>query len=130
MRYLSLPELLVLHDHIITDTGGSFGVRDLPALESALAQPRASFDGNELYPDIVAKAATLGFLLVANHPFVDGNKRLGHAAMEVFLVLNHHEIESDIDEQEHIILSIASGQLNRPDFEQWLRQHTKMIRQH
>jgi death-on-curing protein len=52
MRYLTLPELLVLHDHIITETGGSFGVRDLPALESALAQPRASFDGNELYPDI------------------------------------------------------------------------------
>jgi hypothetical protein len=49
--------------------------------------------------------------------------------LEVFLVLNHHEIEVDIDEQEHIILSIASGQLNRPDFEQWLRQHTKMIRQ-
>ena len=129
MRYLSLPELLVLHDHIIADTGGSFGVRDLPALESALAQPRVSFDGNELYPDIVAKAATLGFLLVANHPFVDGNKRVGHAAMEVFLVLNHHEIEAGIDEQEHIILSIASGQLNRPDFEQWLRQHTKMVRQ-
>jgi len=82
MRYLSLPELLVLHDHIIADTGGSFGVRDLPALE-----------------------------------------------MEVFLVLNHHEIEAGTDEQEHIILSIASGQLNRPDFEQWLRQHTKMVRQ-
>ena len=119
MRYLSLPELLVLHDHVITSTGGSFGVRDLPALESALAQPRATFDGNELYPDIVA-----------NHPFVEGNKRVGHAAMEVFLVLNGYEIEADIDEQEHIILSIASGQLNRPDFEQWLRQHTKMVRQH
>jgi death-on-curing protein len=128
MRYLSLPELLVLHDHVITSTGGSFGVRDLPALESALAQPRATFNGNELYPDIVAKAVTLGFLLVANHPFVDGNKRVGHAAMEVFLVLNGHEIEADIDEQEHIILSIASGQLNRPDFEQWLRQHTKKVR--
>lgn len=127
MRYLSLPELLVLYDHIIADTGGSFGIRDLPALESALAQPHATFDGNELYPDLVAKAATLGFLLVANHPFVDGNKRVGHAAMEVFLVLNGHEIEADIDEQEHIILSIASGQLDRPDFEQWLRRHTKRL---
>ncbi len=101
MRFLSLSEALVLHDHVITDTGGSFGVRDLPALESALAQPRATFDGNELYPDIVAKAATLGFLLVSNHPFVDGNKRVGHAAMEVFLVLNGREIEADVDEQEH-----------------------------
>jgi death-on-curing protein len=126
MRYLSLPEVLVLHDHVITGSGGSFGVRDLPALESALAQPRATFDGNELYPDIAAKAATLGFLLVSNHPFVDGNKRVGHAAMEVFLVLNGHEIDADVDEQEHIILSIASGQLSRPAFEQWLREHTKI----
>ena len=127
MRYLFLPELLVLHDHIITGTGGSFGVRDLPALESVIAQPRATFNGNELYPDIMAKAATLGFLLIANHPFVDGNKRVGHAAMEVFLVLNGYEIDADIDEQEHIILSIASGQLNRSALEQWLRQHTKKI---
>jgi len=126
MRFLSLSEVLILHEHVITDTGGSFGIRDLPALESALAQPRATFDGNELYPDIVAKAAALGFLLVSNHPFVDGNKRVGHAAMEVFLILNGCEIVADIDEQEHIILSIASGQLDRAEFEQWLRGHTKM----
>jgi death-on-curing protein len=126
MRYLSLPEVLMLHDRVITATGGSFGVRDLSALESAVAQPRATFNCNELYPDIVAKAATLGFLLVANHPFVDGNKRVGHAAMEVFLVLNGREIEADIDEQEHIILSVASGQLSRLEFEQWLREHTKV----
>lgn len=126
MRCLSLSEVLLLHDHVITDTGGSFGVRDLPALESALAQPRATFDGNELYPDIVAKAAALGFLLVSNHPFVDGNKRVGHAAMEVFLVLNGREIEAGVNEQEHIILSIASGQLDRAELEQWLREYTKM----
>jgi len=127
MRYLSLSEVLILHDHVITDTGGSFGVRDLPALESALAQPHATFDGNSLYPDLVAKAATLGFLLVANHPFVDGNKRVGHAAMEVFLVLNGREVEADVDEQEQVILSIASGKLNRSTFEQWLRKHTKSL---
>ena len=74
----------------------------------------------------MAKAAALGFLLVSNHPFVDGNKRVGHAAMEVFLVLNGCEIEAGVDEQEHIILSIASGQLDRAEFEQWLREHTKM----
>lgn len=115
----------MLHDHVITATGGSFGIRDLSALESAVAQPRATFDGNELYPDIVAKAATLGFLLVANHPFVDGNKRVGHAAMEVFLVLNGREIEADVDEQELIILSVASGQLSRMELEQWLKKHTR-----
>lgn len=126
MRYLTLPEVLYLHDQIITSSGGSHGVRDISVLESALAQPRATFDGVELYPDLIAKAATLEFLLVANHPFVDGNKRIGHAAMEVFLLLNGHEIEASVDDQEHIILAVASGQLNRVGLEQWLRGHTTM----
>ncbi|MCK5058668.1 MAG: type II toxin-antitoxin system death-on-curing family toxin [Candidatus Aminicenantes bacterium] len=127
MHYLTLPEVLVLHDRIITTSGGSPGIRDLAAFESALAQPRATFDGIELYPDIIAKAAALGFLLVANHPFVDGNKRVGHAAMEVFLVLNGCEIEATVDDQEQIILAVASGQLNGVSLEKWLREHTKMI---
>ncbi len=126
MRYLTLPEVLTLHDRVITTTGGSSGIRDLSALESALAQPRATFNGDELYPDIVAKAATLGFLLVANHPFVDGNKRVGHAAMEVFLVLNGQEITADVDDQEQLILAVASGQLDRLGLEKWLRTHITM----
>ncbi len=84
----------------------------------------ATFDGNELYPDLVSKAATLGFLLVSNHPFVDGNKRVGHAAMEVFLILNGFEIEAGVDNQEQLILDVASGKLNRMDFEKWLKEHT------
>jgi death-on-curing protein len=124
MRYLTLPEVLILHDRIITTTGGSSGIRDLSALESALAQPQATFDGDELYPDLVAKAATLGYLIVANHPFIDGNKRVGHAAMEVFLVLNGREIEANVDDQERLILAVASGQLDRLGLEQWLLKHT------
>ncbi len=124
MRYLKLPEVLTLHDRIITTTGGSPGIRDLSALESAIAQPRATFDGGELYPDLVAKAAALGYLIVANHPFIDGNKRVGHAAMEVFLVLNGHEIEANVDDQEQLILAVASGQLDRLGLEQWLLEHT------
>jgi death-on-curing protein len=126
MRFLSLPEVLLLHDRIIISPGGSHGIRDVSALESALAQPRATFDEVDLYPDLIAKAAALGFLLVANHPFLDVNKRIGHAAMEVFLVLNGHEIEASVDDQENIILAVASGKLNRRGLEQWLRKHTKM----
>jgi death-on-curing protein len=126
MRYLTLPEVLTLHDRIITTTGGSPGIRDLSALESALAQPQATFDGDELYPDLVAKAAALGYLIVANHPFIDGNKRVGHAAMEVFLVLNGREIEANVDDQEQLILAVASGQLDRLGLEQWLLEHTKI----
>jgi death-on-curing protein len=75
MRYLSISEVFELHDRIITSTGGFRGVRDLNALESAVNQPRQTFDQKDLYSDIVTKAAALCFSLVMNHPFVDGNKR-------------------------------------------------------
>ena len=113
-----------MHSEVIASTGGGTGLRDLGALESAIAQPKATFDGKDLYPDIVSKAAVLGFGIIANHPFVDGNKRTGHAAMSVFLLLNGHEIQANVDEQEQIILDVASGTLNRSDFEKWLREHT------
>ena len=86
MRYLTLNEVLTLHDRLIVQTGGSIGVRDIGRLESSLAQPRMTFDGAELYPTLAEKAATLGFSIIQNHPFLDGNKRTGHAAMEIFFV--------------------------------------------
>jgi death on curing protein len=103
IRYLSLLEVLSLHCQIINQSGGASGVRDLGALESAVAQPLMTFGGEDLYPTIVDKAAALGFSLVMNHPFVDGNKRIGHAAMETFLVLNRLEINASVDEQERVI---------------------------
>src|SRR5450759_5016708 len=113
MRYLSLAEAVELHRIIIEQTGGSSGLRDMGALESAMAQPRMTFGGNDLYPSLVEKAAALCFSLVKNHSFVDGNKRVGHAAMETFFVLNGLEIDASIDEQEQIMLSVAAGQLSR-----------------
>ena len=123
MRYLALREILELHDKIIEVTGGARGIRDIRALESAINQPRLTFNRTDLYPDIVAKAAALCFFLVMNHPFVDGNKRIGHAAMETFLILNGFEIEASVDEQEQIILQLASGELNRESFTLWLNDH-------
>jgi death on curing protein len=124
MRFLSLAEVLTLHSNVIAKTGGVNGVRDLGALESAITQPRATFGGDDLYPDILSKAATLGFGLIANHPFVDGNKRIGHAAMAVFLMLNGYSIRSTVDDQEAIILEVASATLDRAEFESWLKNHT------
>jgi death-on-curing protein len=123
MRFLSLREVLDLHRRLIDQTGGAAGVRDLGALESALAQPRMTFGGQDLYPTLAEKAAALCFSLVQNHPFVDGNKRVGHAATEVFLMLNHFEIQASVDEQEELILSIASGIQSREDLVQWLEAH-------
>jgi death-on-curing protein len=121
MRYLILKEILELHRRIIEQSGGLKGLRDVGMLESALAQPLMTFGGEELYPTLVEKASALGFSLIKNHPFLDGNKRIGHAAMEIFLVLNNHEISAPIDEQEQIILKVASGELGRDGFTEWLR---------
>lgn len=127
MRDLSLPEVLDLHDQLIEAFGGSRGIRDLGALESALAQPLATFGGDDLYPGLFAKAAALGFSLVMNHPFRDGNKRVGHAAMEIFLVLNGYELVAPLDEQERVMLDLASGQLSRDAFARWVREHVTTI---
>jgi death-on-curing protein len=108
-------------------SGGALGVRDLGGLESALAQPRMTYGGEEFYPEIGAKAATLAYSLIMNHPFVDGNKRLGHAAMEVFLVLNGFELHADDDEQESAILNLAASRLSREEFTIWVQGHIRKI---
>ncbi len=85
MRWLQLAEVLELHRRLLAQSGGSPGLRDLGLLEASLALPRQSFAGADLYPGLIAKAAALGFSLIQNHPFVDGNKRIGHAALEITL---------------------------------------------
>jgi death-on-curing protein len=84
VRYLTFAEVLELHRRVVYETGGATALRDLGALESATAQPRASFGGNDLYPSLEEKAGALAFSLIQNHPFIDGNKRVGHAALETF----------------------------------------------
>lgn len=121
MRFLTLPQLLELHRRVIRQSGGSDGVRDIGAAESALAQPMMSFGGTPLYASLEEKAAALCFSLVMNHPFVDGNKRIGHAAMETFLVLNAHELSADVAESEMIILQLAAGRLSREELLDWIQ---------
>ena len=123
MRDLTLNEVLEVHRQVIAQSGGAEGLMHLPALESALAQPQMTFGGEDLYPTLVDKAAALGYALIKNHPFLDGNKRTGHAAMEVFLVLNGYEIHADVEEQEHVILQVAASEIDRKEFTTWLRTH-------
>jgi death-on-curing protein len=124
MRFLTLIEVLELHRRVIEQSGGAFGIREVGLLESAIAQPRMTFGGEDLYPSLIEKAAALGFSIIMNHPFVDGNKRTGHAVTETFLVLNGMEISASIDEQECVILAIASGELERDTFVEWLKRNT------
>ena len=123
MRYLGLGDILELDRRIMEETGGATGVRDLNGLQSALAQPRMTFEGNDLYPSVAAKAAALGFSLIMNHPFMDGNKRVGHAAMELFLLMNGQEIAAAVDEQQEAILRVAKGEMRLEEFLNWLERH-------
>ena len=123
MRFLALNEVLALHRLIIQQSGGTLGIINLKALESALAQPRLTFGETDLYPSIAEKASILGYSLIKNHPFLDGNKRIGHAAMEVFLLLNGLEIQATVDEQETMVMQVASGKIAREEFTIWLQDH-------
>ncbi|MCH8019252.1 type II toxin-antitoxin system death-on-curing family toxin [candidate division KSB1 bacterium] len=122
MKIISLFQILEMHRQIIAQSGGSLGIRDFGALESALAQPTMTFDKKELYPTVTEKTAALTFSLAMNHPFVDGNKRIAHAAMEVFLFLNGHEINATVDEQEELFLNLASGKLTRGELSEWIKE--------
>jgi death-on-curing protein len=125
VRYLSLAEILELHRRITAVSGGAVSLRDLGALESAVAQPRASFAGEDLYPDLAAKATALALSLINNHPFVDGNKRVGHAALETFLILNGYELDATVDAGEEIILAVAAGRAVREELLEWVRPISK-----
>ena len=127
MRYLTLAEVLELHRRVIEQAGGAEGVRDLGAIESAVAQPQMTFGGRDLYPTIDSKATALCFSLVMNHPFVDGNKRVGHAAMETFLVINGFELASDADDAERVILDLAAGKLSREGLLEWVASHIQRL---
>lgn len=127
MRYLTVNEILEIYSRIMQQSGGATGIHDLGALESAAAQPRMTFGGKDLYPTIVEKASALGFSLIQNHPFVDGNKRTGHAALEMFLVLNGYEIDATVDEQVIVILQVAASQMERKTFSDWIGTHTRPI---
>lgn len=116
MRYISVDEIVELHRRVVERSGDAHGIRDRGSLESSVFQPLQSFGEQELYPALAEKAAALGYFLIQNHPFLDGNKRVGHAALETVLILNGFELSASIDEQEEIVLSIARGELSRERF--------------
>lgn len=128
MRFLVLPDVILLHKRLLEETGGGLGLRDIAGLESALAQPQMTFSGEDLYPDIAEKASALMFSLVLNHPFVDGNKRVGYAAAELFLWLNGYELQANIDTAEQIVLSLAAGNFERKALAIWIQEHCVRLR--
>ena len=123
MRRLSYEQVLRLHDALIEEFGGTAGIRDQRLLDSALNMPFATFGGRYLYTSLQAKAAQLGFGLVSNHPFVDGNKRIGAHVMLVFLALNGIELAYKQEDLIDIVLEVASGQVNAQGLLEWILEH-------
>ncbi len=123
MIILSKKQILLLHSQILKETGGSDGVRDDGLLESAINSPFHSFGGTDAFPSIQQKAARLGYGLVKNHAFVDGNKRIGAHAMLVFLALNKIELDYTQEELSNIFLKVASGESGFEDLLQWITKH-------
>lgn len=123
MIILSKEQIILLHSNLITETGGSEGIRDEQLLESAINAPFQTFDNIEVFPSIQQKAARLGYGLIKNHAFVDGNKRIGTHAMLVFLALNKIELEYTQSELSDTILKVASDEYSFEDLSKWILDH-------
>lgn len=123
MKTLSKRQILMLHQQLVEQTGGSDGIRDDGLLDSALSAPFQSFDNTDVYPSLQQKAARLCFGLVKKHPFVDGNKRIGAHAMLVFLAVNGVELTYTQTELSDIILQVAASEKEYPDLLDWLIRH-------
>ena len=123
MIKISVEMAELLHQLIAQETGGGIGVRDEGLLDSALEGAFATFDGCDLYPSKEEKGARIGFNLISNHAFVDGNKRIGMHLMLSFLELNGIKIRCTDDDIVRAGLGVASGEMNYEDLLQWVREH-------
>ena len=123
MIVLTKEQIIMLHEHLIRETGGSPGLRDDALLDAAIHAPFQSYDGTDMFPSIQQKAARLGYGLIKNHAFVDGNKRIGAHVMLVFLDLNKIDLTYKQNELSDIILKVASGEYGFPDLLQWILDH-------
>ena len=123
MIRLSKSQILLIHDQLISETGGSSGLRDEGMLDSALNAPFQTFGGEDVYPSLQKKAARLCFGLVNNHHFVDGTKRIVAHALLVFLALNGIELQHTQSELSDVILQLAAGEIEATDLLRWILAH-------
>ena len=123
MSRLMKKDILQLHSELISEFGGAAGIRDEGLLDSAIHAPFQTFNGESLYSSLQSKAASLGFGLIKNHPFVDGNKRIGAHVMLVFLAINGVELEYTQQELIDVVLVVASGETSMAGLAEWILQH-------
>jgi death-on-curing protein len=125
--FLSVSDILEIHEDQIQRYGGAADIRDTGLLLSAVAQPEAAFGGEFLHEDLFAMAAAYLFHIVQNHPFVDGNKRTGTASALVFLDLNGFEIDCDADGLADLVIDVTLGKARKPEIADFLRRHARPI---
>ena len=121
---IPIKEVEQLHRILIDKFGGSHGIRDNAALESAIARPFQTFDGNDLYPSVLEKAASLIESILVNHPFIDGNKRTGYTLLRLYLIQNALDITASQDNKYEFVINIASGILKYEGILSWLKSNT------
>jgi len=124
MILISKEQVLKIHTSLIKETGGIDGIRDENLLESALNSPFQTFDSKELYPEILDKAAQLSYSIIKNHPFLDGNKRIGTHIMLVFLVLNNVKISYTQKELIDFGLKVADSSVSKDEIKNWIEKRT------
>jgi death-on-curing protein len=128
VSFLSKAQVLHLHQRLIDRFGGPVGLRDEGAPDSTLARPQSTFDGEDLYPSLAEKAATLLHSLVSNHPFLDGNKRVAALSAELFLLVNGLELTASDEDLEAMIMSSARGELVAEEIAIWINQRLSPLR--
>ena len=128
MNYLSVAQILFIHARLIAETGGSPGLRDLGLLSSAVARPQATFDGQDLYPDLFSKTAALMDSLVRNHAFIDGNKRVGITAAGLFLRIHGRQLTASNAELERFTWDVAQTHASLDSMTIWFEQNSKLHR--
>jgi len=126
--FLGMNEVVAIHRDQIRRYGGSGGVRDIGLLESAVAMPAATFDDAYLHTDLFEMAAAYLFHITGNHPFVDGNKRVGAVAAVVFLALNGYEVDADEGEFEDIVMAVAEARIDKPSVAEFFRRNSTETR--
>lgn len=124
-EFLGIDEVVEIHKDQIARYGGEPGIRDVGLLQSAVAMPQAAYGGEFLHADVFAMAAAYLFHIVKNHPFIDGNKRVGTVAAIVFLALNGFELDADEDELEQTVLAAACGKNDKESIGGFLREHSR-----
>jgi len=120
---ITIQEADKIHKILIERFGGTGGVRDMRVLDSALKRPYATFDKKDLYPSPIEKAAAIIESIIINHPFLDGNKRLGYVLMRLLLIEYHHDISAFKSEKYAFVLSISKGELNLKGICTWIKNH-------